>query len=138
LNKSFTATRRFTHSALPKEALMFVLTVILGLILGAMFLMMGAGKLSGKMEDMRETFGLTDQIWKIDGATSMLGGAGVLLGLIESLSIIGVLAGIGLAIQTALALGFHVKRHDTPRKRLPAALFMILAIIYVIARIASA
>ncbi|MFT7476677.1 MAG: hypothetical protein ACI81L_003635, partial [Verrucomicrobiales bacterium] len=66
------------------------------------------------------------------------GGIGVLVGLIDGLAIIGVLAGIGLAIQTALALGFHVRRHDTPRTRLPAAMLMILAIIYVIARMASA
>ena len=117
---------------------MFVLTVILGIILGAMFLMMGAGKLGGKMDPMRVDLGLTEQIWKIDGATGMLGGLGVLVGLIDGLSLIGVLAGIGLAIQTALAAGFHVKKGDSPKEMMPAVMMMVLAIAYVIFRIASA
>ncbi len=117
---------------------MFIVTVIVGILLGAMFIMMGAGKLSGKMDKMREEIGLTEQIWKIDGTTSTLGGVGVLLGLIESLALIGVLAGIGLAIQTALAIGYHVKRGDTPKELIPAAMSMLMAIVYVIARIASA
>lgn len=117
---------------------MFVLTVIIGVLLGAMFIMMGAGKLSGKMDEMRDQLGLSAQVWKIDGATSVLGGAGVLLGLIESLAVIGVLAGIGLAIQTALATGFHVKRGDAPKDMMPAVMSVVLAIVYVIARAASA
>ncbi|MFT7475145.1 MAG: hypothetical protein ACI81L_002082, partial [Verrucomicrobiales bacterium] len=114
LNYSAVATRPLAYSSLPKEVLVFVFTVILGIVLGGMFLIMSEGKVTGKMEDLRENLGLSDQIWKIDGATGMLGGIGVLVGLIDGLAIIGVLAGIGLAIQTALALGFHVRRHDTP------------------------
>jgi hypothetical protein len=117
---------------------MYIVTVIVGILLGAMFLMMGTGKVSGKMDAMRDELGLSEQIWKIDGTTGALGGAGVLLGLIESLSLLGVLAGIGLAVQAALAVGFHVKRGDTPKELIPAAMSMLMAIVYVVARIASA
>ncbi len=117
---------------------MFVLTVIVGVLLGAMFVMMGAGKVSGKMDPMREEIGLTEQIWKIDGTAGLLGGIGVLVGLIESLAVIGVLAGIGLAINTALAIGFHVKRGDSPKELMPAVMSFAMAVAYVIFRIASA
>lgn len=117
---------------------MFILTVIVGVLLGAMFVMMGAGKLSGKMDAMREEIGLTDQIWKIDGATGLLGGIGVLVGLIDGLAVIGVLAGIGLAIQTALAIGFHLKRGDAPKDMMPAVMSFAMAVAYVIFRSVSA
>jgi uncharacterized membrane protein YphA (DoxX/SURF4 family) len=117
---------------------MFILTVILGVALGAMFVMMGAGKLSGKMDEMRAEIGLSEQLWKIDGTTSLLGGAGVLIGLVESLAVLGVLAGVGLVIQTALAVGFHVRRGDEPKQLIPAAMSMLMAGLYVLARTASA
>jgi|GEM_PF-2580145 len=117
---------------------MFILTVILGVLLAAMFLMSGAAKLAGQMDEMRDQLGLSDQIWKLTSASGILAGIGVLVGLIEDLAVIGVLAGIGLAIQMGLATGFHVKRGDTPKDTMPAVMSLAMAVAYVIFRIASA
>lgn len=119
---------------------MFVLTVILAVMVGAGFLMAGAGRLMGQtmMAEVRVHLDVTEGLWKIIGGLEVAGAVGVLIGLAADLPIIGVLAAVGLIALTIGAVFYHQKAGDKPKDWLPAVVMGTLAIFYIIMRIASA
>lgn len=119
---------------------MTILTIILGVVLGGAFGYFGVGKLTKQpmMVDAQAHFGMSDQLWQAVGGLEVAGAAGVLVGLLTALSIIGVLAGIGLVAMSIGAVYYHQQAGDAPNAWMPAVVMGAVAIIYVIARISSA
>jgi uncharacterized membrane protein YphA (DoxX/SURF4 family) len=125
---------------------MFILTVILAVLVGGGFMafgfmMFGSGKLADqkmRLDETRDHLGVSEGLWKAIGALEIAGAVGVLIGLLEALPIIGVLAGIGLVAMTTGAVFYHHKAGDPYKDRIPATVMGALVIFYIIARIASA
>ena len=119
---------------------MFILTAVIAAIVGGGFLMAGMGKVTGQkmMIETRDHLGVDNGLWKAIGALEVAGAAGVLLGLLDALPIVGVLAGIGLVLMTIGAVSYHQKAGDSPKDWLLAVMMGSMAIFYIIARIASA
>lgn len=118
---------------------MFVLATVFAVVIGGFLLTRGVGKLSGgqHMARVRERLGLNVVIWKAIGVLEVFGATGVLLGLLDDLAIIGVLAAVGLVLLTIGAVHYHQKAGDATVYWLPAVVMGSLAIFYVIARVAS-
>jgi len=119
---------------------MFVSTVILAILLGACFIMLGFAKVTDMkvMAEMRQHLGVPRVFFMLIGALEILGGAGVMFGLHSDLAVIGVLAGVGLVGMTIGAGFYHQKAGDKMKDWLPAVLVGSLVIIYMILRIGSA
>jgi len=119
---------------------MYVLTVMLAVVISTGFLMFGSGKIMGQamMAETRERLGVAEGLWKAIGALEVAGAAGVLLGLLEPLPIIGVLSGIGLVLMTIGAVFYHQKAGDAPKDSLPAVMMGSLVVVYIIVRIGTA
>ena len=119
---------------------MYVLNVIVALLLGVGFLMLGVGKIIGVkiMTEARQHLGLPSGLFKVIGGLEILGGAGVLVGLHDDLLIIGILAAVGLVGMTIGAASYHQKAGDVMKEWLPAVMMGSMAIFYVILRIATA
>jgi uncharacterized membrane protein YphA (DoxX/SURF4 family) len=125
---------------------MFILTVILAVLVGGGFMafgfmMFGSGKLAGQkmnLDETRDHLGVSEGLWKAIGALEIAGAAGVLVGLLEALPFIGVLAGIGLVAMTTGAVFYHHKAGDSYKDWIPATVMGALVILYIIARVASA
>jgi len=119
---------------------MNILAMILAVILAGGFGYFGAGKLMKQpmMVDAQKHFGMSDGLWQAVGGLEVAGAIGVLVGLLTSLAIIGVLAGIGLVAMTIGAVYYHQRAGDAANAWLPAVGMGAIAILYVIARIAWA
>jgi uncharacterized membrane protein YphA (DoxX/SURF4 family) len=119
---------------------MYVSTAILAALLGIGFIMVGIGKVADikMMAEIRQHLGLQSVLFKIIGALEILGGAGIMLGLHPDLTIIGVLAGVGLVGMTIGAGFYHQKAGDAMKLRLPAVMAGSLIMFYIILRIGSA
>ena len=102
--------------------------------------MIGIGKLVdvAMMAKLREHLGLPGGLFRVIGSLEVLGGAGVLVGLYDDLSVIGVLAAVGLVGMTIGAAFYHQKAGDAMKDWLPAVTMGSIAIFYVILRIATA
>jgi hypothetical protein len=118
---------------------MSALTIILGILLGAGFAMAGGTKLAGhpRMLESRDRLGLSEGLFKIIGGLEVAGAAGVLLGLVSDLAVIGILAAVGLIAMTIGAASYHQKVDDAFQQWAPAVVMGSMAIFYIIARIAS-
>jgi uncharacterized membrane protein YphA (DoxX/SURF4 family) len=125
---------------------MFILTVILAVLVGGGFMAFGfmtfgSGKLAGqkmRLDETRDHLGVSEGLWKAIGALEIAGAAGVLIGLLEALPIIGVLAGLGLVAMMTGAVFYHHKAGDSYKEWIPATVMGAVVILYIIARIASA
>ena len=118
---------------------MYVLNVIVAVLLGVGFLMLGVGKLADvkMMAQARQHLGLTSGLFKAIGGLEVLGGAGVLIGLHADLPLIGILAAVGLIGMTIGAAAYHQKAGDAMKEWAPAVVMGAMAIFYIILRIAT-
>lgn len=119
---------------------MYVLTVIVAVLLGVGFVMLGVGKIVGvkMMTETRQHLGLPSGLFNVIGGLETLGGVGVLIGLHDDLPIIGILAAVGLVGMTIGAAAYHQKAGDAMKEWLPAVAMGSIAIFYIILRIATA
>lgn len=119
---------------------MFILAIILAVILAGGFFTFGSMKIreAPDMVQAAEHLDIEMPKFKGIGALEVAGALGVLIGLINQLEIIGVLAAIGLAIMTIGAVAFHLKAGDGPKDWAPAVVMLVVSVLYVIARSASA
>jgi len=118
---------------------MHVLNVIVAVVLGVGFMMVGIGKLVDikPMAKTREHLGLPIGLFRVIGGLEVFGGAGVFLGLHHDLPVIGVLAAVGLIGMTIGAAYYHQKADDAMKDWLPSVMMGSIAIFYVILRIAT-
>jgi uncharacterized membrane protein YphA (DoxX/SURF4 family) len=118
---------------------MYVLNVIVAVLLGVGFVMVGIGKLVDvkPMAETRAHLGLPVGLFRVIGGLEVFGGVGVVLGLHHDLPLIGVLAAIGLVGMTIGAAFYHQKAGDAMKDWLPAVMIGSIAIFYAILRIAT-
>ena len=109
---------------------MYVLNVIVAVVLGVGFMMVGIGKLVDikPMAKTREHLGLPIGLFRVIGGLEVFGGAGVFLGLHHDLPVIGVLAAVGLIGMTIGAAYYHQKADDAMKDWLPSVMMGSIAI----------
>lgn len=89
-----------------------MILVVLSLVLGALFLVTGGGKVAGLPQSLRarDQFGMTPTAWRTIGLLEAAGAIGLLVGL--KVGLIGLLAAIGLALLMLGATATRVKVRD--------------------------
>lgn len=104
-------------------------TTIVTIVLAALFLFAGGGKLAGvkQQEEAREHFGIAASRWRLIGVLELAGAVGVLVGLF-ALRAIGLVAAAGLVLTGIGALATHVRAGDAPKEAVPAVLALVLAV----------
>ncbi|CAN5518207.1 hypothetical protein BH24ACT5_BH24ACT5_06730 [soil metagenome] len=115
---------------------MFVLYVIVAIVLSLALAVSAAGKLT-KMEQvvtMMTGVGVPVSWFPMLAAAQLAGAAGLLIGL--GVAGLGIAAAIGIVVYFAGAISFHVRAGD--RNIGPPAGLLVLGVIALIARIASA
>ena len=113
------------------EVLEWITAIILIVGLG----MAGATKLMGHQmaTEMAQKLGYTDRMRLIGGA-EVLGAIGVLIGAISAdIEWLGVLAAIGIIALLIGALIYHRRANDPPQQMIPAAVLIVVAVLYIIA-----
>ena len=116
---------------------MGVVAWIVGLLLAAGFAMAGVAKIAGvaMMNETRDRLGLSDTLWRTIGGLEILGAIGVFIGLVDDgdVELLGTAAAIGLILTMIGALVYHVRTGDSIQDMMPAAVLLVLAVIYIIA-----
>lgn len=108
---------------------MITATTIVTIVLAALFLFAGGGKLAGvkQQEEAREHFGISPSRWRLIGCLELAGAIGVLVGLF-ALGPIGLAAAAGLTLTAIGAIATHVRAGDAPKEAVPAVLGLVLAV----------
>lgn len=116
---------------------MFLVTLVLSLVLAAVYAASGAGKLTGSAQSLgyRDALHVAPTLWQAIGGLELLGAAGLVIGL--ALSPLGVLAAIGLVLLMVGAVAFHLRAQDTAHVAIPAALGVV-AIVTAVLRASTA
>lgn len=117
---------------------MHALAIILTVVLAVAFTGAGASKLAGvkAMRDAAEHFGLPWNRFQQIGGLEIAAVIGLLVGL--AVPLIGVAAAVGIVLLMAGALTFHLRAGDPPKAFAPVPVLAALAVVYIIARLASA
>ena len=117
---------------------MFVLTVVLTAVLALAYTGAGGSKLAGikPMRDAADHFGLPWNRYRSIGILEIAAVVGLLIGLV--VPALGVAAAVGLVALMIGALTFHLRAGDPPKVFAPVPVLALLAVGYIIARLASA
>ncbi len=115
---------------------MNVVAWIVGLLLAGGFIMAGAAKVRGveQMVASRDRLGISPNLFTAVGGLEILGAIGLIIGLTGdgNVELLGTLAAIGLIIVTAGAIVYHRRAADPPQEMMPAAVMLVLSILYVV------
>ena len=118
------------------------LSMLLAVLLAIAFTAAGSAKVQAN-KAARKTAASVGYVgtdyWKFEaiGGAELLGAAGVLVGLWAPLIWIGYLAGLGLLILMVLAVRRHMGRGHHRNEWIPAATMGVMAVSYLLTRIAS-
>ncbi|WP_415854948.1 DoxX family protein [Sinomonas sp. G460-2] len=106
---------------------MSILTIIVSLLLGVLFLAAGVQKIRRQqpVAGILDGLGVGPSFQRTIGVLEVLGGAGVALGLL--LEPLGVAAGIGLALLMIGALAYHLRARDGFAKSAGPVVFFVVA-----------
>lgn len=117
---------------------MFVATLVLAILLAALFAAAGGAKLAGvkQMRDSAAHLGLSFTAYRGIGALEAAGAAGLLIGL--WFAPLGIAAAAGLVLLTIGAVMFHLKAKDPAKIYAAPALFALVSLIELILRAATA
>ncbi|MEV0637648.1 DoxX family protein [Streptomyces sp. NPDC050619] len=117
---------------------MFITAAIIAVLLALAFLAAGVPKVAGQAKALAQAdhLGVPHGVNRVIGTLEVLGAAGAVVGL--WLAWLGVAAGAGLAVLMVGAVGAHVRAKDSGKAIIPAAVFGLLAVVYVVFRAASA
>jgi uncharacterized membrane protein YphA (DoxX/SURF4 family) len=115
---------------------MFTATVILSIVVAAVFLGAGAAKLAGAKQvlQMRDRLGIGAQLYRVIGALEIAGAGGLLVGLV--VPPLGIAAAVGLSLLLIGAVAAHARAHDL-RNAPPAAVLLGVAIATAVVRLLS-
>lgn len=114
---------------------MEILEWVTGIILAIGFVMSGAMKLTGQKmaTEMAAKLGYENLARPI-GIAEVLGAAGVIIGAASTdLEWLGVLAAIGFIVLMVGAIVYHQRAGDKPKDMAPAAMMLVIAVLYIIA-----
>ncbi len=101
-----------------------MILVVLALVSGLSFLHYGREVLSEtRLEEEFSRYGLSD-VRRLVGVLEVLGGVGVIAGLF--VAPLGALAALGLAVLMLLGVVVRIRLRDAPRLMVPAALLCVL------------
>lgn len=114
-------------------------TTIVTILLAALFLFAGGGKLAGVKQQVeaRDHFGISASSWRVIGALEVAGAVGVLVGLL-AVRFLGVAAAVGLVLVGIGAIATHVRAGDQPREAVPAVIALALAAATLVLQAATA
>jgi uncharacterized membrane protein YphA (DoxX/SURF4 family) len=117
---------------------MFITTAIIAVLLAMAFLAAGLPKIAGQEKSVAQAdhLGVPRGINRGIGGLEVLGALGVVAGLWSAW--LGVAAGIGLTLLMIGALGSHTRAKDPGKAMAPAAVFGLIAVVYVVLRAATA
>ncbi|MFG2471479.1 DoxX family protein [Streptomyces canus] len=117
---------------------MFITTAIIAVLLAMAFLAAGLPKIARRESSVAQAdhLGVPRGINRGIGGLEILGALGVVAGLWSAW--LGVAAGIGLTLLMIGALGSHVRAKDPGKAIAPAAVFGLIAVVYVVLRAATA
>lgn len=117
---------------------MFIATLVLALLLAAVFAMAGASKLAGvqKMRDGAAHLGFSFPAYQRIGALEVAGAAGLLIGL--WFAPLGIAAAAGLVLLMIGAAYFHLKAKDSLQIAAAPAVLALLALAELVLRVLSA
>ncbi|GAA1560493.1 hypothetical protein GCM10009804_16590 [Kribbella hippodromi] len=89
------------------------MVVVLAIVVGVLFIVTGGVKVLGVRQSLavRDHLGMAPQLWRLIGLLELAGAAGVLIGL--KLTVLGVLAAIGLTLLMLGAIASRVKVRDS-------------------------
>jgi len=106
---------------------MDILTLILSVLLGLIFLFGGVGLLRDQdpMATTVRGLGVGSSLQRVIGVLKVLGGIGVVAGLL--VQPLGIAAAVGIAALMVGAIGFHVKAGDTVKATAGAAVMLVIA-----------
>jgi DoxX-like family len=120
---------------------MFITTAIIAVLLAMAFLAAGLPKIAGQEKSVAQAdhLGVPRGINRGIGGLEVLGALGA-LGVVAGLwsAWLGVAAGIGLTLLMIGALGSHARAKDPGKAMAPAAVFGLIAVVYVVLRAATA
>jgi hypothetical protein len=112
-------------------AVVWALTVVLTLI----FLASAGMKLLSLPYSIRnrDRFGLSPMLWRTIGGLEVAGIAGLLLGI--AVPLLGVVAGVGLALLMVGATATRVRAHDPVAQVLGDVVVLALVVVYIVIRL---
>jgi uncharacterized membrane protein YphA (DoxX/SURF4 family) len=115
---------------------MHITLIILNALLAAAFLGFGGLKLVGAKQSltMRDQLHVGTQLWRVVGALEVAGALGLAAGFV--VPALGIAAAVGLALLMVGGIVAHARAQDL-RNAGPAALFLVLAVVTVVLRVAS-
>ena len=115
---------------------MTALAWITGILLLAGFGMAGMAKITKQqmLVESAEHLGFSISQYQLIGAAEVAGAVGVLVGLlVDDLSVLGLLAAVGLVLVGLGALFFHNRAGDAVKDMAPVAILSVVAILHIIA-----
>ncbi|MGW6117927.1 DoxX family protein [Nocardia sp. NPDC055165] len=112
---------------------MKIISIVLAGVLAVEFVSFGAAKLAavGPMRQRAAHLGVTEAVFRGVGALEVAAAGGVLFGLVAP--VVGVAAGLGLALLMCGAITSHLRRGDGMLELLPAAGSGLAAVAYMVA-----
>ncbi|MEU6371534.1 DoxX family protein [Streptomyces sp. NPDC046909] len=117
---------------------MFITAAIVAVLLALAFLAAGVPKVAAQAKAVTQADHLRvpHGVNRVIGVLEVLGAVGALVGL--WLAWLGVAAGAGLALLMVGALAAHARAKDPGKAMAPAAVFGLIAVVYVVLRAATA
>jgi uncharacterized membrane protein YphA (DoxX/SURF4 family) len=114
-----------------------VIAVIVGIILAVMCLgsSLADFKKNPQIVETLTQLGVSPERMSLLGIVKLVGVAGLIVGF--WVTVIGVIAGVGLALYFVIAIGFHVRAKDNVKNTFPAFLLFVLAILYTLTTLAK-
>jgi hypothetical protein len=114
-----------------------VIAVIVGIIVSVMCLgsSLADFKKNPQIVESLTRLGVDPEKMSILGIIKVIGVTGVIVGF--WVTVIGVIAGVGLALYFTVAIGFHVRAKDGAKNTFPAFLLFILAVLYAVTTLAK-
>lgn len=116
--------------------MLVVVSWILGLLLSVGFSLAGYAKVTNQevMLRARQHFDLSANAYLLIGVAELAGAAGSLIGLVDSLAVVGFFAVLGLAVLMVGAISFHIRFGDQFNELLPALVMTMLSLLYLASR----
>ncbi|GGN19250.1 DoxX family protein [Streptomyces fuscichromogenes] len=117
---------------------MYITAVVFAVLLALVYLAAGSSKALGQDKALAQAdhLGVPHGAYRLIGALEVLGAAGVVVGL--WVAWLGVAAGAGLALLMVGAVGTHLRAKDPGKAVVPALVLGLIAVVYVLLRLATA